>query len=91
VATSDQIKEHISRRNEKYELNKIGNCIKSIMGTGNRSTNLSTIKIKDAHTPDPEVIQEKLTNRYQDNFTLLETSHPIAKTIQKNSICGRIS
>lgn len=86
AATSDVIKEHIRRRNENYELNKVSKCIKSILGTGNKTTNLRTIKTEDTYTTDPKEIQEKLTNYQKNHFTLPVTSHPIAKRIQTDPI-----
>jgi hypothetical protein len=68
-AISEKIKKHIRRRNENFELNRVGKCVKSVMGTGN-----------------PEVIQEKLTTKNEDHFTLPVTSHPIAKLIQTDPI-----
>ena len=86
AARSDKIKEHIRRRNENFDLKKVSKCIKSVMGTGNRTTTLRTIKIEDTYTTDPEVIQEKLTAKNDDHFTLPVTSHPIAKLIQTDPI-----
>ena len=92
-----QIRQRAKQREDRAKANKIGQAIKSVLGKTQNRNEIRNLDTRNGHTTDPYEIHQKLTDHFENHFTLPDTAHPTARSIKddphlwKDLLSGKIN